>query len=202
MKSMITVLWERSLKKKQVEQRLKQSGRDYCGSENSYSFEIKYGFDSEPGHFALTDDTSLIYEDGHESDYGVYIAGNWRFEIGIDTKTGRCVSLTAFLSRLTAKRRVLELPDADPGRLVFCSNEMEQGLCDYVNTPDNAVYFDPAEKILCIGDPDSVGESVAFSRYICAVVSGGKLVSVYLDLKDLKSPPDAGISLVDCIILV
>ncbi len=202
MKSMITILWERSMRKKQVEQRLRESSREEHKPDGSCRFGIEKDGACVKGSFVLGDDTSLAFESAHVSDYGVYIAGNWRFELGVDASSGRCICLTAFMSQLTAKKRALELPDASDGSLIFGSDSMGSGLCDYAGSPDNSVYFDPAEKILCVGDPDALGESVRFCENIFATVSDERLIALYLDLSGLRSAPDSGITLSDCINLV
>lgn len=192
---MITALWERSVSKQKV---------DSMGSERDRAMLFEIGGPREKGgcHYYLSENTTLLHTSGQGCDFRVYLGGNWRFDLEIDSRNGECLRLGGFMSKLTAKRAVLEVPDAEAKKLVCRSEKMVPGRACYSDSPTNSVLFDPREKILCIGDPEISGEAVEFSDRTVAVVKDGRLACVYLMLDDVGSDPENGNSLSNCIVLV
>lgn len=195
MKSMITALWERAKGRERVER-----------ANPSEAGEMKFSFGDmrAPGScgFSLDEDTSLMHSAQNDGDFGVYLAGNWRFEVHVDSETGECLKLTAFMSKLTAKRASLKIPESKPMKMIFSSPGMNAGMACYSATPANSVHFDPEEKILCIGDPDGEGEAGEFADKTTAVIKDGRLTAVWLDLKDVPDNRKNGIALGDCLVVV
>lgn len=196
MKSLITALWERSVMKQKVDP-------IDSAADDSASFEAGEERLRGSGHFYLSSNTSLLYSEQIEGGFGVYLAGNWRFELKVDPETGRCLYVTGFMSKLTAKKRELAVPKAEARELIFKSASMESGAegC-YISRPVNSVYFDSEKKILCVGDPEASGRAIEFADRIAAIIEGGKLLAVYLELDDIADDPENGLNLINCIVTV
>lgn len=195
MKSMITALWERSVSKNKVD-------KLSSPADSKMIFEKGGPRQRSDGHFYLSSDTSLLLTDERPSDFSLYLGGNWRFEMAIDSKTGECLRVSGFVSKLTAKRAVLELPDAEPMTLICRSEKIEPGKACYSPYPVNSVLYDPRNKILCLGDPEAEGEAIEFADCSVAVLSDRVLKCVYLILNNMTADEDSGNSITNCIVLV
>lgn len=135
--------------------------------------------------FLLMKDKSLLYSKS-SGDYSVFLGGNWRFELIIDSSTGLCIKIQCFLDELDVSCMGLELPKFQRKRVYVASKEPLSPACGCHYFPfRDAAYWDSQKYILCIGDPNSAGESVEFSNKTIAVIEKGKLMCVYLVLDSL-----------------
>lgn len=139
--------------------------------------------------FFLTKDKSLLYS-GSLGDYSVLLGGNWRFELIVDSSTGLCVKIQCFLDELNVICTALELPQYQIKNVYVTSDEPLSPSCGchYYPFEDN-VFWDAQKHILCIGNPNSVGEAVEFTPKTVAVIKNGKLFCVYLILDSLMGDP-------------
>ena len=192
---MITALWERSVSKQKV---------DSLNSPSDSGMKFEKGGPRERGNsvYRLGENTSLTLSEDPKHDFGVYLGGNWRFELEADSRSGECLGISGFMSKLTAKRAVLEIPDAESRKLICRSDRLIPGKACYSDSPANSVHYDPRNKILCIGDPEATGDAAEFCDKTVAVISGGKLMSVYLALDGVETDPENGNTLTNCIVLV
>ncbi len=195
MKSLITALWERSVTKKKL---------DPINPEPDFEMRFEAGEARVRGdcRYRLTPDTSLVYTGGEAGDFSVYLAGNWRFELKVDSDSGECREISGFMSKLTAKQAVLEVPEGERRKLICKSVRLgAENVGCYCPWPTNSVLFDPRRKILCLGNPESPGDAVEFADRTVAVLSDGKLMSVYLRLDNIEEGED-GNNLANCIVMV
>ncbi len=199
MKSLITALWERSVTKKKL---------DPINPEPDLSMRFEPGEPRErgDGRYVLTSDTSLCFEggeNGKRGDFSVYLAGNWRFELSVNSTTGECREISGFMSKLTAKQAVLEVPEAEKRKLICKSDTLRaQSVGCYCPYPANSVLFDQRRRILCLGNPEGDGEAVEFADRTVAVLKEGRLACVYLRLDTIEDSAEGGDNLLNCIVLV
>lgn len=135
--------------------------------------------------FYLTKDKSLLYKSSASGDYSILLGGNWRYELIVDSTTGLCVKFQSFLDELKVSHRNLFLPKSKPRRVFFIGDEVlfsGEG-CHYYPFFDKS-YWDKRKCILCIGNPNIVGEAVEFTPQATMVVRNGQIVCLYLELKD------------------
>lgn len=138
--------------------------------------------------FYLTEDSSLLYQSSINGDYSILLGGNWRFELIVDSYTGRCVKVQCFLDELKVLHKSLVLPESKLKKVFIKSGEMlcpGEG-CHYYPFEDN-VYWDKRKHILCIGNLDTIGESVEFTPQITMVIKNRHLVCLYLSLKNIPN---------------
>ena len=196
MKSLITALWERSVIKQRV---------DPINPDPDAGMRFVIGEKRERGgcRFVLNHDTSLEHTTAENGDFSVYLGGNWRFELSVDCATGRCVKLTGFMSKLTAKQKSLAVPKAEPSVLICRSDRLlsEHFGC-YSADPTNSVFFDPERLILCLGDPEAAGTAVEFADRTVAVIDSGHMRCVYLLLDNLENAVKGEDNLMNCIVMV
>ena len=159
--------------------------------ENKIEFVIGELYDIDSvnciNHFKLTGDGSLLYRPIKSGDYSILLGGNWRFELIVDSSTGVCIKFQSFLDELKVVRRTLDLPDAKARRVFIKRDEMlipGEG-CHYHPFSDK-VYWDERKNILCIGNPESLGEAVEFAPHIIMVVKNGQLDCLYLNLHNVS----------------
>ncbi len=196
MKSLITALWERSVSKKRV---------DPINPEADAEMRFAVGEPRRPedGQFVLTENTSLVYLGEGEGDFSVYLAGNWRFELKVDSDSGACVDFSGFMSKLTARRTELNMPSAEKRTLICKSGRLAgEGVGCYSAYPSNAVLFDDKKRILCLGDHEAEGEAVEFLDRAVAVLGEGKLLALYINLDNIADDPKSESNLMNCIVLV
>ena len=148
-----------------------------------------YSSDSvkDENFFYLTKDKSLLYKTTINGDYSILLGGNWRFELIVDSSTGLCIKFQSFLDELKVLHKPLMLPESKARRVFINSDEMlypGEG-CHY-HPFVNRAYWDERKKILCIGNPDEVGEVVEFTPYITMVVKRCQLVCIYLNLNNIS----------------
>lgn len=196
MKSLITALWERSVTKKKLDPINPEPDGDM-------RFEIGAVRTCGDGHYRLTSDTSLFCVGVEKGDFSVYLAGNWRFELSVDSNSGVCRGIYGFMSKLTARQAVLEVPEAEPKTLICKSGRLSaDNVGCYCPWPSNSVLFDQRRKVLCLGNPENDGEAVEFADRTVAVIKDGRLVCVYLKLDNIEGDEEDGNNLMNCIVLV
>lgn len=194
MKSLITALWERSAAKKRI---------DPINSEADSSMKFEVGAARERGccRYILSENTTLSSLGCDEGGFGVYVAGNWRFELKVDPETGECFGFSGFMSKLTAKSAEISVPEAESKTLICKSEKLGEGSGCYCSCPNNSVLYDLKKKILCIGDPDAKGDAIEFLDSTVAVLANGRLCCIYLMLENIEEEAQ-GINLMNCIVTV
>lgn len=151
---------------------------------DSYSNELS----KNKNGFYLTQDKSLLYQSTTKGDYSILLGGNWRFELIVDSSTALCVKFQCFLDELKASRKSLILPKSNAKNVIIRSDDKlfsGEG-CHYYPFEDNA-HWDESKKILCIGNPDSIGEAVEFTPGITVVLKNHQLVCLYLKLNNISN---------------
>ena len=138
-------------------------------------------------HFYLAEDKSLMYQSTKAGDYSVLLAGNWRFELVVDSYTGLCIKFQSLLDELKVLHQSLLLPESKAKRVFIKSDEMlyPGGGCHY-HPFVNKAYWDSRKNILCIGDPYVIGEAIEFAPYTTMVVKKRQLVCLYLELSHIS----------------
>ncbi len=137
--------------------------------------------------FYLTKDKSLMYQSTANGDYSILLGGNWRFELIIDSSTGLCIKFQSFLDGLKVLHQPLVVPESKARRVFVRSDEMlfpGEG-CHY-HPFANKAYWDERRKILCIGNPDEVGDVIEFAPHIIMITKKHQLVCLYLDLNNVS----------------
>ncbi|MFQ7169017.1 MAG: hypothetical protein ACLSUX_06985 [Christensenellales bacterium] len=137
--------------------------------------------------FYLTEDRSLLYQSTTNGDYSILLGGNWRFELIVDSSTGLCIKFQSFLDELKVLHKPLVLPESKARRVFIKSGEMlfpGEG-CHY-HPFSNKVYWDERKNILCIGNPESIGEVIEFAPHIIMVVKSHQLHCLYLTLNNIS----------------
>ena len=136
--------------------------------------------------FYIADDTSLLYS-GLDGDYSVFLGGNWRFELVVDSQTGLCTHIQSFLENLEVTDADLTLPMAVSKDLYFANERsLEPGSGCHYHPFSNTAFWDKKKKILCFGDPDGQGEAVEFTPKTIAVIKENQLKSIFLNLDGMK----------------
>ena len=121
--------------------------------------------------FYLAKDKSLMYQSIIDGDYSILLGGNWRFELIVDSSTGLCVKFQSLLDELKVLYKHLVLPESKARKVFVKSDEIlypGEG-CHYYPFVNKA-YWDERKNILCIGNPDAVGEAIEFASHIIMVV--------------------------------
>lgn len=160
-------------------------------SMNRMEFMIGDLYDSDSATdrngFYLAGDKSLMYQSTIDGDYSILLGGNWRFELIVDSFTGLCVKFQSFLDELKVLHKPLALPESKARRVFVKSDEMlcaGEG-CHYQPFVNKA-YWDERKNILCIGNPDVIGEAIEFTPHIIMVVKKYQLVCLYLNLNNIS----------------
>lgn len=153
-----------------------------CMQENM-SFKYIITEECNNGFFSVMKDRSLVYSIQGGS-FSIILGKDWRFELNVDSNTGRCVNFQGTLIGNIQEKK-LEIPLHHKGDLFFCCNDklLAGSGCHYLSI-DNRTYYDSIQKVLCIGNPYSGGEAIEFANKSIAVVYNNILVAIYLDLKD------------------
>lgn len=149
--------------------------------------------DSTLDRFYLEDDSSLLYKSrlDNYSIYNVSLGGNWRIQLIVDSITGQCIKVEIYLDSLIVKYQPLAVPESEKKELYFVTDEiMQQGSGCCYNPFSGEICFDPESKILCLGSHNASGRAVEFARHITAVVDGGDLKCIYLQLDNLPKLED------------
>lgn len=137
------------------------------------------------GIFSLEDDKSLLYSI-KGGDFSVLLGDDWRFELNVDSNTGKCINIQGLLVGLI-KDTDLEVPKKVIGELFFCNDELTPGTgCQYFPFK-SGVFYDSKKQILCIGEKDTKGMSIEFADKIIAVIENEDLKAIYLDLKGINN---------------
>lgn len=135
------------------------------------------------GFFTITKDPCLLYST-EVGGFSVLLGGDWRYELNVSSATGQCVG---FLGTLVGniQEKSLEIPPHCKGDVFFYHDEeLLPGVgCHYLPIANHA-YYDPEQKILCVGDPDSAGTAIEFTENIVMIISDNVLPAVYLNLKN------------------
>ena len=132
--------------------------------------------------FFLAKDSSLLYR-GLQGDFSVFLGGNWRFELIVDSHTGLCTHIQSYLKKMEVKARSLDLPDSIVRDLYFVSsNTLEHGGGCHYHPFLNMAFWDGMKKLLCFGDPNSKGEAIEFTPKTIAIIKDAQLKSMYLVL--------------------
>lgn len=137
--------------------------------------------------FYLAEDKSLMYQSTIDGDYSILLGGNWRFELIVDSFTGLCIKFQSFLDELKVLYKPLVLPESKARRVFVKSGEKlypREG-CHY-HPFVNKAYWDEKKNILCIGNPNMVGEAIEFAPHIIMVVKRYQLVCLYLNLNNVS----------------
>ena len=140
----------------------------------------------ERNEFYLAKDKSLMYQSIIDGDYSILLGGNWRFELIVDSSTGLCVKFQSLLDELKVLYKHLVLPESKARKVFVKSDEIlypGEG-CHYYPFVNKA-YWDERKNILCIGNPDAVGEAIEFASHIIMVVKKYQLVCLYLNLNNV-----------------
>ena len=133
-------------------------------------------------NFYLTKDSSLLYN-GLQGDFSVFLGGNWRFELIVDSKTGLCTHIQSFLKKLEVTVANLDLPDSVVKDLFFVSETpLESGCGCHYYPFVNMAFWDEKKKILCFGDPGIKGDAIEFTPKTIAIIKDTQLKSMYLTL--------------------
>ena len=149
-------------------------------------FLVEHSIPTEQSNrdFYLAKDKSLMYTKS-TGDYSVYLGGNWRFELIVDSATGVCQKFQSFLGKLNPKNKPLILPQAKKSSLIFVSDELTPfDGCRYSPFDDKA-FWDYENRILCIGNPDASGDAVEFTPKTIAVIRNERLECMYLLLDSI-----------------
>ncbi len=163
-------------------------------------FEIGGSYSADDGQnsfYIASDDISLMYNTTIPYDYAysVFLGEDWRCEIIADSDTGRCVGLQCLMSylSLSVEYMPLAIPESKRKELYFAIGKpLEKGSgCHYIPFSDE-VCFDSERSILCFGNHTAAGEAIELAPHITAVISGGELKCVYLDLAGI---PDISVRL-------
>lgn len=137
--------------------------------------------------FHITKDRSLLYQSTINGDYSILLGGNWRFELIVDSSTGLCVKFQSLLDELKVLHKSLVLPESKAKRVFIKSNDMlhpGEG-CHYYPFL-NKVYWDETKNILCIGNPEAIGDAIEFVPHIVMVVKSHQLLCLYLILNNVS----------------
>ena len=135
------------------------------------------------GFFSIMKDYSLLYST-KGGDFTILLGGDWRFELNVDSSTGRCINFQGTLVGNVQEKK-LKIPSHDKGELFFCyENNLLVGAGCHYCLIDDCAYYDSIQKILCIGDPSLIGTAIEFTNKTIAVICDNTLVAIYLDLKD------------------
>lgn len=153
-------------------------------------------------HFYFTDDTSLLHSTTLGGDTFVYPDNLLSpcFEIVVDSATGICVYIQAYLDHLRVKSADLRIPDFRKNYLIFSSNDLSP--TNYYLSITDQYFIDLQRHILCFGNPDAVGKSTEFCDKAVAITNGGKLECVYLNLEDVFNEPESWERLIKCLVIV
>lgn len=147
-----------------------------------------YDIDSvqDSNYFCLEKDRSLLYQSYVRGDYSILLSGNWRFELIVDSSTGLCVKYQSFLDELKVSYKTLTLPKSEPRKIyVKTDEELCPGEgCHYQPFMDKA-YWDKTNRILCIGNPEAIGEAIEFTPHIIMVIKDNQLRCIYLELGNI-----------------
>ena len=137
--------------------------------------------------FCLTKDRSLLYQSTMNGDYSILLGGNWRFELIVDSSTGLCIKFQSFLDELKVLHRALVLPESKSRRVFIKSDEvMFPGEGCHYHPYSSDVYWDERNNILCIGNPEVLGEVIEFTPNIFLVVKNNQLYCLYLTLSNVS----------------
>lgn len=137
--------------------------------------------------FKLCDDSSLLYNNylGDFSIYNISLGGNWRFQLIVDSNTGRCVKVESYLAGIVAGRSSISIARSERRELYFLTEEkMQMGSGCYYTPFSNEVCYDETKKILCYGEHNATGIAIEFAPRIIAIVNDGDLKCIYLLLHD------------------
>ena len=149
-------------------------------------------------HFYFTDDTSLLHSTTLGGDVSVYLDGLPRFEIVVDSATGICVYIQAYLNQLRVKSTDLRIPDFRKNYLIFSSDDLSTSY--YLSKADQ-FFIDLKRHILCFGNPEAVGKSTEFCDKAVAITNNGDLECIYMNLEDVFNEPEAWERLVNCLVI-
>lgn len=158
---------------------------------NKIEFMIGDLYDSdsvkERNGFYLMKDRSLLYQSTTNGDYSILLGGDWRFELIVDSSTGLCVKFQSFLDELKVLHKPLVLPESKARRVFIKSDEMlYSGEGCHYHPFSNKVYWDERKNILCIGNPEAIGEVIEFAPHITMVVKRHQLLCLYLTLNNIS----------------
>ncbi len=137
--------------------------------------------------FKLCVDSSLLYNN-YLDDFSIYnisLGGNWRFQLIVDSNTGRCVKFESYLNGMVIKKSSVSIAESERRKLYFLTDEkMQMGSGCYYVPFSNEVCYDETKKILCFGNRNAIGVAIEFAPKIIAVVNDGDLKCIYLLLND------------------
>ncbi len=143
--------------------------------------------DKNRSYFKLCDDLSLLYNN-YLDDFSIYnisLGGNWRFQLIVDSNTGRCVKFECYLDGMVIQKLSVSLAELERRQLCFLTDEkMQMGSGCYYAPFSNEVCYDETKKILCFGNRNAIGTAIEFAPKIIAVVNDGDLKCIYLLLND------------------
>ena len=151
--------------------------------DNNMYFEYIITKNCINGSFSIMNDKSLLYST-KGGDFSILLNGDWRFELNIDSHTGKCINFQGLLLGSIVNAN-LNIPQRNKGCLFFRKNEelLSGTGCHYLMMDEN-VYYDSIKKVLCIGNPFSNGVAIEFAEKIIAIICNGCLTAIYVDLKD------------------
>lgn len=149
-------------------------------------FDVIFNNQCIMGEFAFYDDSSLVYQVDNGG-FNVLLGGNWALSLIVDYKTGRVEGFETLFNALNIIESELTLPICQKGTLFFSSNEelIKGSGCHYLPF-ENKIYYDAKNKIMCIGNRNADGMIVEFANSIIAVVNNSKLVTMYMNLREVK----------------
>jgi len=144
---------------------------------------------NKQNYFTLHEDGSLLYSDKSGS-YSVFLGDNWRYELLVDSGTGKCVGYSSLLYQMPVVLKSIFLPTAEKRELYFVESEdsplEEYSGCSYKPFTD-VVYFDKEKALLCIGEVGAGGNHIEFADNIIATVENSVLKCLYLKLENISS---------------
>ncbi len=136
------------------------------------------------GFFSLMKDCSLLYSTG--GNFTILLGGDWRFELNVDSATGRCINFQGTLIG-DIQEKNLKIPTYYKGDLFFCyEGKLLIGSGYHYHLIDDCAYYDSIQKILCVGNPYLTGTAIEFTDKTVAVICDNILIAIYLDLKAIN----------------
>ena len=135
------------------------------------------------GVFSVMKDHSLLYSTG-VGDFVVLPRDDWRFELNVDSATGKCINVQGTLVG-NIQEKNLKIPSHNKGDLFFSyESELLRGSGCHYPFIDDCAYYDSIRKILCVGNPCLTETAIEFTDKTIAVIKNNVLVAIYLNLND------------------
>lgn len=133
------------------------------------------------GHYVLQEDSSLMPSNLLCGSFQLLLGAGYHTSIGINAKTGECLTFYGLLDAIDFESAVLKIPESRKCSLFFkCASLKAQEGDHYIPFVEKA-YFDEKQSVLSFGDITAdTGQVFEFAKDTYVKLLGDRLLCVYI----------------------